>query len=111
MLAYIQLPAGANFLQSSPITLDAAPRSLGAPLGRILRSIQGGVILIAGGIGLQVVSGRVADSASQPLHALGVLAIALGLGFVISAIISFVISRRLGLIEPSSPSRAEPPGE
>jgi hypothetical protein len=84
--------------------LDAAPRSVGAPLGRILWSIQGGVVLIAGGIGLQVVSARVADDASQPLHALGVLGIALGLGFLVSAIISFVISQRLGLIEPPAPA-------
>jgi hypothetical protein len=105
LLAYIQSPAGAKFLQSSPITLDAAPRSVGAPLGRILWSVQGGVVLMAGGIGLQVVSARVADAASQPLHALGVLGIALGLGFVISAIISFVISQRLGLIEPTSAVR------
>jgi hypothetical protein len=111
LLAYIQSPAGARFLQSSPITLDGAPRSVGAPLGRILWSVQGGVVLMAGGIGLQVVSGRVADGASQPLHALGVLGIALGLGFVISAIISFVISQRLGLIEPASPApRSEQPG-
>jgi hypothetical protein len=110
LLAYIQSPAGSKFLESSPIKLDAGPRSVGAPLGRILWSVQGGVVLTAGGIGLQVVSGRVADDASQPLHALGVLAIALGLGFLISAIISFVISQRLGLIEPASPSpRVEPP--
>jgi len=110
LLAYIQSPAGAKFLQSSPISLDAGPRSVGAPLGRILWSVQGGVVLIAGGIGLQAVSSRVSDVSSQPLHALGVLAIALGVGFVLSAIISFVISNRLGLIERAAPSRAELPG-
>lgn len=110
LLAYIQSPAGAKFLASSPIALDAAPRSVGAPLGRILWSVQGGVVLMAAGIGLQVVSRRVADAASQPLHALGVLGIALGLGFLISAIISYVISQRLGLIEPPSPApRSEMP--
>jgi hypothetical protein len=102
LLAYVQSTAGAKFLESSPIALDAAPRSVGAPLARILWSVQGGVVLMAGGIGLQMVSGRVADAASQPLHALGVLGIALGLGFVVSAIISFVISKRLGLIELAS---------
>ena len=101
LLAYIQSPAGAKFLESSPISLDAAPRSVGAPLGRILWSVQGGVVLMAGGIGLHIVGGRVADAASQSLRALGVIGIALGLGFVISAIISFVISQRLGLIEPA----------
>ena len=110
LLAYIQSPAGSRFLQSSPIMLDAAPRSVGAPLGRILWSVQGGVVLMAGGIGLRVVSARVADDASQPLHALGVLGIALGLGFLVSAIISFVISQRLGLIEPPAPAlRTETP--
>src|SRR5580658_8312467 len=99
LLAYIQSPAGARFLQSTPIALDAGPRSMGAPLGRILWSVQGGVVLIAVGIGLWVVSGQVGDDGAQPLHALGVIGIALGLGFAASAIISFLISRRLGLIE------------
>ena len=99
LLAYIQSPAGSRFLQSTPITLDAAPRSMGAPLGRILWSVQGGVVLVAAGIGLWIVSGRVGDDASQPLHALGVIGIALGIGFAVSAIVSFLISRRLGLIE------------
>ena len=102
LLAYIQSPAGSKFLESSPIKLDAAPRSVGAPLGRILWSLQGGLVLMAGGIGLQLVGGRMRDEAAPPLHALGVLAIALGVGFVASAIISYVISQRLGLIEPPS---------
>jgi hypothetical protein len=109
LLAYIQSPAGSKFLESSPIKLDPGPRSMGAPLGRILWSVQGGVVLMAGGVGLQVVSARVADDAAQPLHALGVLGIALGLGFVVSAVISFVISQRLGLIEqPSAAPRIDP---
>jgi hypothetical protein len=99
LLAYIQSPAGSRFLQSTPIMLDAAPRSIGAPLARILWSVQGGIVLMAGGFGLEAVSGRVGRDAAQPFHALGVLGIALGLGFVASAIISFVISHRLGLFE------------
>jgi hypothetical protein len=104
MLAYIQSPAGAKFLGSSPIMLDAGPRSVAAPLGRILWSVQAGVVLAALGFGLRTVSWRVSDrDISQPLGAMGVLGIALGLGFLISAIISFVISHRLGLIEHQTP--------
>jgi hypothetical protein len=111
LIAYIQSPAGSKFLESSPIKLDAGPRSVGAPLGRILWSVQGGLVLMALGIGLQVVGRGVNDQAAEPLHALGVLGIALGLGFLISAIISYVISQRLGLIEPAqSASRVERPG-
>jgi hypothetical protein len=107
LLTYIQSPAGSKFLQSTPIMLDAAPRSMGAPMGRILWSLQGGIVLMAGGCGLEVVSGRIGEDAGQPLHALGVLGIALGLGFLVSAIVSFVISQRLGLVEQV---RTEPLG-
>lgn len=99
LIAYIQTPAGAKFLESTPIKLDAAPRAMGAPLGRILWALQGGLVMMAGGIGLQIVSSQAGNEAAQPLSALGVLALALGVGFVISAIISYVISWRLGLIE------------
>lgn len=108
LLAYIKSPAGAKFLESAPIPLDAGPRSVGAPMGRILWSVQGGVVMIAGGVGLEFIAGRWPDTA-QPLGALGALAIALGLGFVASAAISFLISRRLGLIEQNA-VRTELPG-
>lgn len=104
LLAYIQSPSGARFLQSSPIALDAAPRAMGAPLSRILWSVQAGLVLAAGGAGLQLVSGKFAGDAAQPFEVLGYLGIALGLGFVASAVISFAISNKLGLIEP--PARA-----
>ena len=111
LLAYIQSPAGSKFLESSPIKLDAGPRSVGAPLARILWSVQGGLVLIAGGIGFLVVSGRVEGDLSQPMQAVGVLGIALGLGFVVSAVISFLISQKLGLIEAPPPGpRLEQPG-
>ncbi len=99
LLAYIQSPAGAKFLESSPIKLDAGPRNVGAPLGRILWTIQAGVVLLAGGVGLLMVGARMTDDAAQGFHALGILGVALGAGFVISAIISFMISRHLGLVE------------
>jgi len=104
LLAYIQSPAGAKFLESSPITLDAGPRNVGAPLGRILWTIQAGVVLVSGGVGLLMVAAKMTDDAAQAFHALGILGVALGAGFVISAIISFMISRHLGLVEiPNRP--------
>jgi hypothetical protein len=105
LLAYIQSPAGSRFLQSTPIALEASPRSAGAPFGRILWSVQGGIVLVAAGIGLTVVSQTVRSQAAEPLRALGILGLAIGLGFIISAIISFVLSNRLGLIE--RPARSE----
>jgi len=102
LLAYIQSHAGRRFLESSPIMLDEGPRSVAAPLGRILWSVQFGLILTAGGIGLHFVSGILPDDGSQPLRILSGMAIAIGIGFVLSAGVSYILSRRLGLIDPAS---------
>ena len=100
LLAYLQSPTGAKFLSAAPIALDS-PRTLGSPLGRIMWSAQAGVILVAAGVGLYFVFGNSPDSGYQPILALGVLAIALGIGFLVSAILSYGIARRLKLIEPT----------
>jgi hypothetical protein len=102
LLAYIQTPAGKRFLESAPIALDGAPRAVSAPVGRIMWSVQVGLVLAAAGFGLEYVSGSIEKTVSQPLFAMGVLAIAIGIGFVLSAIVSYVLSRRLGLWETAA---------
>ena len=102
LLAYIQTPAGKRFLESAPIALDGAPRAVSAPVGRILWSVQVGLVLAAAGFGLEYVSGSIEKTVSQPLFAMGVLAISIGIGFVVSAIVSYVLSRRLGLWETAA---------
>jgi hypothetical protein len=97
LLAYITTPAGQRFLESAPLAIDSAQQQTASPAGRILWSIQVGLVLAAAGFGLQFVSGSIEKDVSQPLYALGVLAISIGVGFVLSAIVSFVLSRRLGL--------------
>jgi hypothetical protein len=100
LLAYVQSPAGSRFLESTPIALDPGTRRIGAPFGRILWSAQAGIVLTALGLGMRYVSGRFADTdASQPLYALGVLGVALGLGFLLSTGVAYVLSQRLGLID------------
>ena len=102
LLAYVQSPAGARFLQSAPISLDPGARTLGAPFARILWSVQAGLVLGAAGFGLYYVSGRVNEEVTQPIFTLGIVALSLGAGFVMSAIVSFVLSRQLGLFEPAA---------
>jgi hypothetical protein len=102
LLAYIQTPAGKRFLDFAPIALDGAPRAVSAPVGRILWSVQVGLVLAAAGFGLEYVSNSIEKTVAQPLFAMGVLAISIGLGFVISAVVSYVLSRRLGLWETAA---------
>jgi hypothetical protein len=98
LLAYIQSPGGQRFLASTSMAVDLSPRSMGAPVGRILWSIQAGVVMAIGGIGLFVAKGIVAQDAAQVLYVLSALAIAVGCGFVVSAIVAYALSRRLGLL-------------
>jgi hypothetical protein len=108
LLSYMETPAGKRFLESTPIPLDNESRSIGAPLSRILWSVQAGIVLAAGSIGVLYVSGRVVEEAGQLLFAVGIVGVALGAGFVLSALVSYVMSRRLGLIEQRPAEAPEP---
>jgi hypothetical protein len=105
LLAYMETAAGRRFLESAPLSLDAPARPVGAPLSRILWSVQVGVVLAAGGLGLLFVSNRVIEEVAQPLFVIGVLALTVGAGFVVSAGASFLLSRRLGLFDLPAPPR------
>jgi hypothetical protein len=98
LLRYIETPAGRRFLESAPIPVEG-PRPVSAPVSRILWSMQAGLVVAAAGIGLQWVSSSVDKDTAQPLYAMGVVALCVGIGFVVSAIISFILSRRLKLFD------------
>jgi hypothetical protein len=100
LLAYVQSPAGRRFLESAPIPLDPGTRTLGAPLSRILWSVQAGVVFTIVGAGFEVVSRRVIEDVGEPMSVFAVLAIALGIGFIASGAVSYILSRRLGLLDP-----------
>lgn len=99
LAAYMQSPAGAQFLTAAPLSLESAsPRAPGAPFGRILWSAQAGVVLVAAGIGFLLIQRRMVDEVAQMLGAWGTFSIAVGVGFVISGAMSYVISSRMGLL-------------
>ena len=100
LLAYIQSPAGRNFLESAPITLDPGHAGIGSPIGRILLSIQTGVVLTFAGAGLHIAFRRLEPNpATEPFAVIATLAIAVGIGFMVSAGMSYAFSKRLGLIQ------------
>lgn len=97
MLKYINTPAGQRFLESAPIQIEG-PRSISSPAGRVLWSVQVGIVLAAAGVGLKLISWTAIDKdVVQPLAAMGILGMAIGAGFIVAAAASFVLSRRLGL--------------
>lgn len=110
LLAYMQSSPGRRFLESAPIPVDPATRPIGAPVARILWSVQAGIVVAMGGLGLLYVSARMASGSgftpgfaelSMPLFVMGIVAVALGGGFVLSAGVAYAISHRLGLFDPA----------
>jgi len=98
LLAYIQSPAGRRFLESAPIALDGEPRPAGAPLGRILWSLQAGIVLVALGLGFWFAQRNVFPEIAEGFHVVGVIIVALGVGFTVSGVAAYLISTRLGLM-------------
>jgi hypothetical protein len=95
LLTYLETPAGRRLLEAAPTNVDVTHRS---PLSRILWSVQAGLVLSLAGAALLFVSGRVLEM-GQPFFVLGVLGVAIGAGFILSAGASYLLSRRLGLLE------------
>jgi hypothetical protein len=103
VLAYVQSPAGQRFLTSTSVSMDA-PRSVAAPVSRILWSVQAGIVLALAGVGLWFAKSNVIEEISDLLRIASILAVALGAGFVISAFVSYALSNRLGLLD--APARS-----
>ena len=103
LLAYIQTPAGRRFLEAGPLPMTApqSARPVGAPISRILWSVQIGIVILAGALGVLFVSGRerVIEEVAQPLFAMAAIGISLGIGFVVSSAAAYVLSRNMGLID------------
>jgi len=103
LMAYIQSPAGRRFLDAAPIPVATAPRTLSAPLGRIFWSVQAGLVVAALGVGLMYASrhlgGDFSEFGQTPLFVVGIVALAVGIGFFASALMAYGMSSRLGLFD------------
>lgn len=112
LLAYIQTPAGRRFLESAPLSLEGGPVAAGAPVSRILWSVQAGAVAAAVGVGFLFVSRRMAADptgfadASPALFLMGSVVMAAGIGFILSAGAAYALSRRLGLLQAPESTNA-----
>src|SRR5204862_6611950 len=88
LMTYVQSPAGQRCLTSATMSVDVLPRTVGAPVGRILWSMQAGVVVTLAGAGLWLAKANVLDEVAQLLHVIAVLAMAIGVGFIVSAFLA-----------------------
>ncbi|HZI82200.1 MAG TPA: hypothetical protein VFD69_21940 [Vicinamibacterales bacterium] len=97
LLAYAQSPAGSRFLESTPISLDAESRA-SAPVGRIIWSMQAGIVLMALGGGLFLVQSSAVEEVRQALSVIQAIVGSVGVGLIVSALAAYVVSGRLGIL-------------
>ena len=55
-------------------------------------------ILTVLGIGIEIVSSNALEEIAPPLAAVGAVVIALGVGFIVSAVLAYILTRRFGLL-------------
>jgi len=106
LLAYIQTPVGRRFLESGPAPVPDDARPIGAPLSRILLSAQAGIVLTVAAAGMLFLSRRIDQDVSAFFLVIGVVTLAVGIGFLASSAAAYAISSRLGLLNRSDSEHA-----
>lgn len=103
--AYMETEAGKRFLEAAPIPMNlGTEQRVPNAVARILTPVQIGVVLVLLGVGFLLLRHAGPDM-ETPMLVLGTVILMPGIGFIISAGITWVLAARLGLMPP----RPEPP--
>jgi hypothetical protein len=97
LLAYIQSPAGRKFLESAPIQSDLSTPKMAAPVGPIIWSLMAGIVLATVGVGFNVAARSIGNEAQQAFVVVGMVVLALGVGFILASLMAYLVSMRLGM--------------
>ena len=105
LAAYMETEAGRRFLEAAPIPLNlGSEQRVPNAVARVLAPVQVGVVLVLLGIGFLFLRHASAEM-DTPMLVLGTVTLMPGIGFIISAGVTWALAARLGLM----PSKPEPP--
>jgi hypothetical protein len=96
LAAYMQSEAGKSLLLASPWGSEPAPHMPNA-VARVLTPLQVGIVLTLLGVGLLFLRHAGVDM-EEPMAVLGTLVLTPGLGFILSAAVTWFLAKRLGLL-------------
>jgi hypothetical protein len=107
MLSYVESEAGRRFLET-PVFDAQNKRSIALPYGRILWSVQIGLIAAAMGAGLLFLRGKVNADADIGFLIFGTLMFTLGVGFLVSGGVSYWLAKYMGLLKRDESGLSRP---
>ena len=110
LASYMQTEAARKFLEAAPIPIafDQNQRVPSA-IARVLTPLQAGIVMVLLGLGLLSLQQAGPDT-QIPMRILGTLVLAPGIGFIISAGVSWFLAQRLGLMpDPAAQNKLDSP--
>jgi hypothetical protein len=101
VLTYMSTDAGKRFLEATPIAVGIERQQpVPSPVARVLTPLQIGVVMTLLGLGLLYLRHSLPEGSSA-LLVIGTVVLMPGLGFIISAGITWVLAKHLGLMPDS----------
>ncbi len=98
VLTYMSTDAGKRFLEATPIAVGfERQQPVPSPVARVLTPLQIGIVMTLLGLGLIFLRHSIPDG-DAPLLLIGVVVLMPGLGFIISAGVTWLLAQRLGLM-------------
>jgi hypothetical protein len=111
LASYMETEAGRKFLEAAPIPIGIEQdRRMPSAVARILTPLQAGIVMVLLGIGLLSLRHAGPDM-DTPMLVFGTVVLMPGIGFIISAGVSWLLAAKLGLMpaDPAAQSRFDSP--
>jgi len=110
LAAYMETEAGKRFLEAAPIpvNMETSQRVPNA-VARVLTPLQIGVVLVLLGTGFMLLR-HAGPDLDEPMLIFGTVALMPGIGFILSAGITWLLAARLGLMPPPATQSGSPYG-
>lgn len=99
LLTYMDTEAGKRFLEAAPIPVGFEPEQrVPNAVTKVLMPLQIGVVLTLLGIGMLAIRNNLGADMVSPMLLMGTVVLMPGIGFIISAGITWVLAGKLGLM-------------
>jgi hypothetical protein len=100
LAAYMETDAGRRFLEAAPIPVNTeSGRRVPNAVARVLTPLQIGVVLVLLGTGFMLLR-HAGPDLDEPMLIFGTIVLMPGIGFILSAGITWALAARLGLMPP-----------